>query len=75
MFCHSVRKQVAAMDAAVDGIDLLVFTGGIGKNDAEARMRHPSLHLRSESHAEYGSWLYGETGPSDSVLASESIGG
>jgi acetate kinase len=37
MFCYSVRKQVAAMIAALDGADMLVFTGGIGENDAEAR--------------------------------------
>src|SRR6204780_1855057 len=37
MFCYSVRKQIAAMIAALDGIDLLVFTGGIGENDGEAR--------------------------------------
>ncbi len=37
MFCYSVRKQVAAMVAALGGIDLLVFTGGIGEHDAEVR--------------------------------------
>src|SRR5580700_4868672 len=37
MFCYSVRKQVAAMIAALDGVDMLVFTGGIGENDGEAR--------------------------------------
>jgi acetate kinase len=37
MFCYSVRKQVAAMSAALKGVDLLVFTGGIGENDADAR--------------------------------------
>ena len=37
MFCYSVRKQIAAMIAALDGVDLLVFTGGIGENDVEAR--------------------------------------
>jgi acetate kinase len=37
MFCYSVRKQVAAMIAVLDGVDLLVFTGGIGENDAAAR--------------------------------------
>jgi len=37
MFCYSVRKQVAAMVAALDGVDLVVFTGGIGENDGEAR--------------------------------------
>jgi acetate kinase len=37
MFCYSVRKQVAAMIAALDGADLVVFTGGIGENDEEVR--------------------------------------
>ena len=37
MFCYSVRKQLAAMIAALGGIDLLVFTGGIGENDVETR--------------------------------------
>jgi acetate kinase len=37
MFCYSVRKQVAAMIAALDGVDLIVFTGGIGENDGKAR--------------------------------------
>jgi acetate kinase len=37
MFCQSVRKQIAAMIAVLEGIDLLVFTGGIGENDAEVR--------------------------------------
>jgi acetate kinase len=37
IFCYSVRKQVAATIAALDGLDMLVFTGGIGENDALAR--------------------------------------
>jgi acetate kinase len=37
MFCYSVRKQVASMAAALEGIDVLVFTGGIGENDARVR--------------------------------------
>jgi acetate kinase len=37
MFCYSARKQVAAMIAVLQGIDLLVFTGGIGEHDAEVR--------------------------------------
>jgi len=37
MFCYSVRKQVAAMIAALGGVDLIVFTGGIGENDGEVR--------------------------------------
>ena len=37
MFCYSVRKQVAAMSAVLGGLDMLVFTGGIGENDAHVR--------------------------------------
>lgn len=37
MFCQSVRKQIAAMASVLGGADLLVFTGGIGENDAQAR--------------------------------------
>ena len=37
MFCYSVRKQIAAMIAALNGIDMLVFTGGIGENHPQVR--------------------------------------
>ena len=37
MFCMSVRKQIAAMIAVLGGLDMLVFTGGIGENDAQLR--------------------------------------
>ncbi|MEA2880937.1 MAG: acetate kinase [Bradyrhizobium sp.] len=37
MFCYSVRKQIAAMIGALDGVDMIVFTGGIGENDIEVR--------------------------------------
>ena len=37
MFCVSVRKQIAAMIVVLGGLDMLVFTGGIGENDAPVR--------------------------------------
>jgi acetate kinase len=37
MFCYSVRKQIAAMIAAMGGIDMVVLTGGIGENDEVVR--------------------------------------
>lgn len=37
IFCQAVRKQIAAMVAVLEGVDLLVFTGGIGQNDAAVR--------------------------------------
>jgi acetate kinase len=37
LYCYSVRKSVAALTAALGGIELLVFTGGIGEHGAEIR--------------------------------------
>ena len=37
MFVLSVRKQILAMAAVLQGIDALVFTGGIGEHDATTR--------------------------------------
>ena len=37
MFCYSVRKQIAGMISVLDGVDALIFTGGIGENDAAVR--------------------------------------
>lgn len=37
VFVHVARKHVAAMAASLGGMDLLVFTGGIGENDADTR--------------------------------------
>ena len=37
MFCQSVRKQLGAMSVVLDGLDMIVFTGGIGENDASVR--------------------------------------
>lgn len=37
MFCNSARKHIAAMASVLGGIDLLVFTGGIGEHDAATR--------------------------------------
>lgn len=37
LFCYSVAKQIAAMAVALNGVDCIVFTGGIGENDALVR--------------------------------------
>ena len=37
IFCYAIRKQIAAMAAALGGIDMLVFAGGIGEHDAQTR--------------------------------------
>ena len=37
MFAYGVRKAIGALAAAMGGLDLLVFTGGIGEHAAEIR--------------------------------------
>jgi acetate kinase len=39
MFCRSAKKAIGAYIALLGGLDLLVFTGGIGENDAIVRER------------------------------------
>ncbi|MFL5291318.1 MAG: acetate kinase, partial [Myxococcales bacterium] len=38
-FCYAIRKQIGAYAAALEGLDALVFTGGIGERAAPVRER------------------------------------
>jgi acetate kinase len=37
MFCMSVAKAIAGMIVVLEGVDTIVFTGGIGEHDAKVR--------------------------------------
>jgi len=37
LFCYRVAREVGAMAAALEGLDAIVFTGGIGENSPEVR--------------------------------------
>ncbi len=37
VFCYQVKKWIGSFSAALSGLDILVFSGGIGENDPEAR--------------------------------------
>jgi acetate kinase len=39
VYLHRLRGSIGAMAAAMDGIDILVFTGGVGENSPEIRSR------------------------------------
>jgi acetate kinase len=39
VYLHRLRGSIAAMAAAMDGLDALVFTGGVGENSPEIRAR------------------------------------
>jgi len=36
-FCYQIKKAIGSLSATLDGIDILVFTGGIGENSAIIR--------------------------------------
>ena len=54
MFCYQLRKQIGAFTAALGGLDLLVFTGGIGERAAPVRwetcngLEHLGINLERE---------------------------
>ena len=61
MFCYQLRKQIGAFAAALDGLNLLVFTGGIGEHAAPIRsevcagLAHLGIEIdqeRNDAHAE-----------------------
>ena len=37
LFCYRVSREIGAMVAALEGLDAIVFTGGIGENSPEVR--------------------------------------
>ncbi len=39
VFCYQLRKQIGAFAAALDGVDTLIFAGGIGEHAPEIRQR------------------------------------
>lgn len=39
LYCYHVKKQIAALTATLGGLDVLVFTGGIGEHSSVIRQR------------------------------------
>jgi acetate kinase len=39
LFCYEIKKRIGAFAAALGGLDILVFAGGIGEKSAEIRQR------------------------------------
>lgn len=56
MFCYQLRKTIGALSAALDGLDTLVFTGGIGEHAAPVRwevcrgLAHLGIQLDSQQN-------------------------
>ena len=39
MYCYRIRKYIGAYSVVLGGLDAVIFTGGIGENDARVRAR------------------------------------
>ena len=56
LFCYQARKHAGALTAVLDGLDTLVFTGGIGEHAAPVRWRiceglaHLGIEIDAESN-------------------------
>jgi acetate kinase len=59
MFCYQVRKFIGGFAAALNGLDTLVFTGGIGERAAPVRaevcrgLDHLGVRLNAEKNAQH----------------------
>lgn len=56
MFCYRLRKQLGAYMSVLDGVDAIVFTGGIGEHSAWvrektcSRLEHLGIRIEDESN-------------------------
>lgn len=68
MFCHRIKKYIGTYAAGMGGLDVLVFTAGIGENDALVRevscagMEYIGLELDPKRNAE---------GPRERLISSD----
>jgi acetate kinase len=68
MFCYQLRKQIGAFTAALGGLDLLVFTGGIGEKAAPVRwetcngLEHLGIKLERERNASNADTISADNG-------------
>jgi acetate kinase len=60
VFCYRARRELGSLAAALGGLDAVVFTAGIGENQAEVRRRICSdaawlgLELDEDANARHG---------------------
>ena len=64
VFCYRVKKYIGAYAAAIGGVDAIVFSGGIGENDVQARaeilegLEYLGVQIDPERNAEKGERLF-----------------
>jgi acetate kinase len=69
MFCYHLRKHIGALAAVLEGLDTLVFTGGIGEKAAPVRqsvcegLTHLGIHLDAGSNNVHASVITTKDSP------------
>lgn len=69
IFCRSAKKALASLIAVLGGLDLLIFTGGIGQHDAEIRrcicegLEFAGLHLDGKANQHGGTTISTQDSP------------
>lgn len=64
MYAYHIKKYIGAFAAAMNGIDTLVFTAGVGENDALTRklstkdMEYLGVHLDEDKNRAGGNGIY-----------------
>lgn len=60
VFCYRAKKYIGAYIAAMNGVDAIIFTGGIGENSAKIRelilkdMQYAGVKLDADRNADRG---------------------
>jgi acetate kinase len=64
MYAYHIKKYIGAFAASLNGVDALVFTAGVGENDAVTRrlatkdMEYLGIHLDEDRNTEDGKGIY-----------------
>lgn len=75
VFCYRLAKSICGLTAALDQLDALVFTGGIGENSAlirsltASRLRLPGVLLDESKNNRHGRDDRGWISPADSRIS------
>jgi acetate kinase len=74
VFCYRLAKSVCGLMAALDRIDALVFTGGIGENSPDVRARTtahwkiPGVDLDPAANSSHGRGSHGRISSAQSRI-------
>ncbi len=64
MYAYHIKKYIGAFAAALNGVDALIFTAGVGENDALTRslsmngMEYLGIHLDEDKNISKGKGIY-----------------